>query len=120
MVVHNNDPQDQLNETNTPQEETIKEAFEKELEAIAPGTILSAQYRTKKLIVWCIRTALVAVLYVIFWDYTWVPCTLIGYVPLNSFGLWSIYGWNTILKKKMARTREKAEEADRLSNEIEG
>lgn len=116
MVSHNNDSQGQLNEN---AEESIKEGFEKELDALTLGTVLSPQYRRKKLVAWCTRTALVLVLYVLFWDYDWVPWTLIGYVPLNLFGLWSIYGWNTMMQKKIARTREKAEEADRLSNEIE-
>ncbi|MCG8386835.1 MAG: hypothetical protein MJA30_14895 [Cytophagales bacterium] len=116
MVSHNNDSQGQVNE-NT--EESIKEAFEKELGSITPGTVLSAQYRRKKLVAWCTRTVLVMVLYILFWNYEWVRWTLIGYVPLNLFGLWSIYGWNAMMQKKIARTREKAEEADRLSNEIE-
>ena len=119
MASHNNHPQGPENEPNITREESIKEGFEKELEALTPGTVLSPQYRRKKLVTWCTRTVLVMVLYILFWNYAWVRWTLIGYVPLNLFGLWSIYGWNAMMQKKIARTREKAEEADRLSNEIE-
>lgn len=87
--------------------ESLKEDFKKELEKFKSETILSPAYRKKKTITWIIRTSIAALFYVLFWEYNWVRWSLILYIPLNLFGLFSIFGWNYLLRKKIAKTNQK-------------
>lgn len=91
------------------EDDTLKTAFEEELKAIENNPILSAKFRRQKTIMWTIRTLIAIILYFIFWKHQWVRWTLIAYIPLNLLSLFSIYGTNAILKKKIAKTKAKVE-----------
>lgn len=92
-----------------PEEESLKDSFEQELEKIKSNTVLSEDYRRKKFVLWSVRTILAILLYAVFWKYTWVRWSLIAYIPLNLLGLFSIYGVRYLLNKKIAQTRERIE-----------
>lgn len=80
-------------------------SFEEELEKIKSNTVLSPEYKRKKLILWFIRTLIAVCLYFFSWKYTWVRWSLIVYIPLNLISLISIFGWNIFLNKKINTTR---------------
>jgi hypothetical protein len=101
------------------QEDSLKDAFENELEKIQSETVLSPQYRRRKTVIWAIRTLIAIVLFIIFWKHTWVRWFLIAYVPLNLFGLFSIYGSKALLDKKINKTRRAIEEAEQFIEEDE-
>lgn len=96
---------------------TLRESFDKELEKVRSESVLSPEYRKRKTILWTVRTLLAAVLYFIFWKYEWVRWSLVVYIPLNLFGLLSIYGWNYILKRKIDKTTRAVSEAERVIRE---
>ena len=85
----------------------LNDEFEKELEKLKSEIIFSSDYRKKKTIVWAVRTLFAIILYFIFWKYKWVRLSLFIYVPLNVFGLLSIYGWNYFLNKKLSKIKQK-------------
>ncbi|MEP0386695.1 hypothetical protein [Dokdonia sp.] len=99
------------------QEDSLKDAFEKELESIQSETVLSPQYRRRKTIIWAIRTLIAIALFIIFWKHTWVRWALIAYIPLNVFSLFSIYGSKALLDKKINKTRRAIEEAEQIIKE---
>lgn len=94
-------------------EQSLREEFEKEIEEIQQKEIFSPEYRKKKLIIWTIRTIIAIVLYYFLWDYTWVRWSLIIYVPLAILSLFSILGANYLMNKKIEKTRQKIEDAER-------
>ena len=94
------------------EELNLKESFENEIEKIRSDTVLSPEYRRKKVIIWAVRTFLAIVIYVAFWKHNWIRWTLIGYVPLNLLGLASIFGWNYFLNKRIDKTRQTIKETE--------
>ncbi len=92
----------------------LKNQFNQELAGLPGNQILSSEYRKKKLITYLIRTGVAIVLYFLFWKYQWVRWSLVVYVPLNLFSLFSIFGWSFFLKRKIERTKRKIEEADTI------
>ena len=99
-------------------ETKLRQEFEKALEQADSDLYSSAEYRRKRLTFYFIRTTLAVVGYILLWDYQWIRWTLIFYMPLNLFGLVSIYGWGFILNRKIDRTRQKIEEAEQLIEEL--
>jgi len=93
---------------------SLMDSFEKEIEKIKGDTILSAEFRRKKTILWGIRTLIAIILFVIFWEYNWARWALIAYVPLNIFSLLSIYGVNMLMNNKIKRTKDKIEQMEEL------
>ena len=90
--------------------DTLKNEFEKQLSSIKDGNkIFSSEYRKKKIVTYVIRTVIALILYVIFWQYSWVKWSLFVYIPLNLFSLFSIFGWNYLLGKKIEKTKRKIE-----------
>lgn len=89
------------------------EELSKELNEIKSDNLFSTAYRKKKLVIWTVRTLLAVVLYVVFWKHEWVRWSLFLYVPLNAFGLLSIFGTSYFLNKKMERTSRKIEELNK-------
>jgi len=96
------------------EENNLKESFEAEIEKYKDDTILSPEYRRKKMILWLIRTIIAVILFIVFWEYKWVRWGAILYIPLNLFSLFSIYGFNKILNRKMNRTMNKIDESEDL------
>lgn len=103
----------------TRENETLRENLDNELEQLRYDTVLSPKYRKKKTMAWGIRTTIAVILYVVFWKYDWVRWTLVLYIPLNLFGLLSIYGWNILLNKKIEKTNRKIIEAEEAIKESE-
>ncbi len=99
------------------QDNSLKDAFEKELSQMEDNTILSPEYRRRKTIAWAIRTTIAAALFYYFWDNEWVRWSLPFYIVFNLFGLAMIYGGSYMLNKKLDRTREKLEDFDQLPDE---
>ena len=93
---------------------SIAKDFERKLSTIKENDIFSADYQKKKLITYTIRTVIVVILYFIFWEYQWVRRSLFFYVPVNLFSLFSIFGWNTLLNKKIERIKRKIEKLNLL------
>ena len=94
--------------------DSLKESFEKELEQLHQETVLSPNFRRKKTIFWCIRTVIALTLFIMLWEHKWVKWGLIIYIPLSLISLFSIYGSQKILNKKIERTRTNIE---KLNNE---
>lgn len=85
---------------------SLKSQFDKELSSVPNNVVFSAEYRRKKATLHLIRTAIAAILYLIFWKYSWVRWSLVLYVPLNVFALLSIFGWNYFLKRKIQKNKK--------------
>jgi hypothetical protein len=102
-----------------PSSEKISDHFNRELEKIKQGNMFGRGYKKRKLILWIIRNAIGAVLYFIYWEHVWVQQSLYVTVPLSLFGLFSIYGWDYFLKRKIERTRKKIEETEKMIAESE-
>ena len=92
---------------NIDNEETLKESFDKEFQEIKANTILTPEYRKKKLVVWFIRTTIAIVLATIFWEYNWVKWVFYFYIPLSIISLIIIFGGKYILEKKISKTNSK-------------
>lgn len=97
----------------------IRRSFEEELEKVKDSSVLSPEFRKKKVAIWCIRTAITVTLYILFWEYEWVRWTLLLYIPLSLLSLISIYGWNYFLKRKIRSTYNKIDEAEQTIRESE-
>ncbi len=97
-----------------PPAESLSENFRKELDAASKESVLNPGYKRRKIVLWSIRTAITAALYIVFWEHTWVRWTLLVTVPLNLFSLLSIFGWSYFLRRKIERTKSKLEEADKV------
>ena len=87
--------------------DSLNQAFLKELDGISEQTVLNPAYRTRKVMMWAIRTIIAVILYIVFWKYQWVRTTLIVTIPLSLLSLLSIFSWNYLLKRKISATREK-------------
>jgi hypothetical protein len=90
--------------------DTVKHQFEKELADIENDPLFTAAYRKKKLITYCIRTIVAIILYVVFWKHQWVRWSLIAYIPLNLFSLFSLIGWRYFLRRKIGRVKGKIDQ----------
>ncbi|WP_299223060.1 hypothetical protein [uncultured Psychroserpens sp.] len=99
--------------------EDLKQQFEDELEKAKQSSVLSANYRRRKFIMYLVRTMIAVVLIYIFWEQKWVKWALIVYIPLNLFVLFSIFGMPYFLNKKINSTRQKIEELDQLEDDWE-
>ena len=80
-----------------------------ELEEIKNNEVFDAKYRKRKAINWLIRTIIAIVLYVVFWDNEWVRWSLWIYVPLNLFGLVTLFIVPYLLKKRTRKPRKENE-----------
>ncbi|MEO0338677.1 MAG: hypothetical protein AAF242_05635, partial [Bacteroidota bacterium] len=87
------------------QKESLKESFEKEIEALRSEAIFSPEYKRRKLIQWLIRTTIAIILIAIFWKYSWMKWVLMVYIPLALLSLFSIYGGSYFLNRKIQKTR---------------
>lgn len=85
--------------------EEYKKTIKQEIDDFSKDYRMSPAYRKKKLIIWCVRTALSAILYIIFWKYEWVRWTLILYIPLAIFNLVMIFRFNQMLDKRVYKLR---------------
>jgi len=99
--------------------EEFKQQFEDELKKAQENTVLSPEYRRKKLIMYAIRTLIAIILFYVFWEYKWVKWLLYIYVPLNLIFLFSIFGMPYFLNKKMEKTRKQIDELDELLDQSE-
>jgi len=82
-------------------EDSFKETYKEETTAYENQIILSAAFKRKKIIAWLIRTIIAAILFIIFWEYTWVRWVLVFYIPLNIFSLYAIYKFDNTVNTKM-------------------
>jgi hypothetical protein len=89
--------------------ESYKQSLLNELDDISKDIVLSPAYRRRKVMMWCIRTIIAVILYIIFWQYQWVRTTLIITIPLSLLSLLSIFSMSYLLKRKMQSTRRKIE-----------
>ena len=87
--------------------ESYKQDLLKELDDISKAGVLNPAYRKRKLMMWCFRTIIAVILYIVFWQYQWVRTTLIVTIPLSLFSLLSIFSWNYLIQRKIKVTREK-------------
>jgi cell division protein FtsW (lipid II flippase) len=94
--------------------EALSESFENELANIQNKTLLNAEYRKRKLILWVIRTIILVILYVIFWKYNWVKKSLYFTIPLSTLSLLMILVAPYLIKRKIERTKQKINEAEEL------
>ncbi|PTX61936.1 hypothetical protein C8N46_10333 [Kordia periserrulae] len=80
---------------------------------------LSRQFRLRKLVGWAIRTAIVIILCISFWEYAWVKWALVFYIPLNLFGLYAILKVTNTVDTKIEEVMLKLEEFEALLAEEE-
>lgn len=90
----------------------LKADFKKEMEKLQQDQIMDPKFRRKKLILWFIRTVLAVILFVWFWETSWVRWILWIYVPLNLLGLFAILGGGYFLKKKVEKVNQKIDGLD--------
>ena len=93
--------------------------LKEEIKELSKDSILSKEYRNKKLITYLIRTIIFAVIIYFLWDYDWIKWVLYIYIPLNLISLLSIFGWNFLLNKRLAKTKQKLDMLIESSNEEE-
>lgn len=99
--------------------EDLKSQFEDELAKAQKDTVLSSEYKRKKLIMYVIRTTIAIVLFYLFWEHQWVKWMLWVYVPLNLFFLISIFVMPYFLKKKIEKTRQQVNDLNTDLEELE-
>ena len=88
--------------------ESIKEDWKSNLiKEVEGNEILTEKFKRKKLIIWLIRTIIAIILYVIFWKYELVRWSLLIYIPLNLFSLFSIFFWRKLISKKLIKIKNK-------------
>ncbi len=107
-----------MEKTEKENEASINDNFKRELEEVAANSILTPEFRRKKLILWFIRTTISVVLYIIFWKYNWVKWTLLLTVPLSLFSLCTIVVMPYFLKRKIENTKAKIEETEKIISDI--
>ena len=90
----------------------LKNQFEEELAKAQQDSVLSPEYRRKKLIMYVIRTAIAIALFYWLWEHQWVKWLLWVYIPLNLIFLVAIFVMPYALKKKIQKTQQKIEELD--------
>jgi hypothetical protein len=88
-------------------EDHSENSFAKDAEKFTQQAMLSGKFRQKKLILWFVRTLLAALLFVVFWEYSWVRWALGFYIPLNLFGLYAIFKFTNTVDAKMQEVFEK-------------
>jgi hypothetical protein len=91
---------------------TYKDDFKKDVDDLYTEFHLPKSYRKKKLTIWCVRTILTIIIYIIFWKYTWIRWTLVLYIPLSLFNLFGLLGWNFLLRKKTGQLKRKIDNAE--------
>jgi len=94
------------------EEEKFSEKVKRELEILSGNPLLSKEFRQKKLLLWLVRTFITTILYVLFWDYSWVRWSLVLTVPLNLFSLVTIVGAGYFLKRKIDNLKNKLKDMD--------
>lgn len=88
--------------------------MQEELDNIKESSLLSPEVVRKKLIMWFIRNALSVVLIWYFWEHWFMKYALWVIIPLSLFSLFSILGFNWLVKKKLENTQSKV---DKLSDD---
>jgi len=94
--------------------ETLRESFEKELDNVQNNVIFNSEYRKRKLIFWAIRTIILVILYLIFWEHNWVKKSLYFTAPLSALSLLMIILSPYLIKRKIKRTKRKISEAEQF------
>ncbi len=85
-------------------EGVIREYYKK-LEHIRNNSILSPVYRRKKILLWLVRTAALAILYVLLWRYSWIKWTLWITIPVCILNITSIFTWKYLLQRKINKNQ---------------
>ena len=94
----------------------LRADFEREIEKAEGEAIFFPEYRRRRLILWGIRTTILAILYIIFWRYEWVRWTLVVSVPLSILFLVSLLVGPRLLRRKIEHARAAI---DRMPEEVE-
>lgn len=87
-----------------------QEQFQHERNEITEDYALPRSYIKKKLVQWCIRVILSIVLYILFWEYTWVKWILVIHIPLSAFLLYQLLTINKRLEKRMNQVKTKLDQ----------
>ena len=88
---------------------TIEYETHEEPESI---TKLSSEFRLRKLVGWAIRTLIAVILFISFWEYAWIKWLLAFYIPLNVFGLYSIFKFTNSVDKKIEEVIQKIDKLE--------
>ena len=94
---------------------SLDDQLNEALEEHGANTLISPSFRRRKLINYGIRTALSAVLYLLFWKFLWVRWLLVVHLPLNLLSLALILAMPALLKRKIRRTRERIQAAEQIN-----
>jgi hypothetical protein len=86
------------------------EDLKNEMQALSDNPLLSKKFRSKKLVLYAIRTVIAIVIIYFLWDYDWVKWVLYIYIPLNLISLASILGWNIFLNKRIKKSQERIDD----------
>jgi len=81
--------------------------IKKEIAKLEKKDLFSEKFKKKKLLTYTIRTSIAITLYIIFWSYQWIKWSLLIYIPLNLFSLFSIFGWKFLINRKIQRLKNK-------------
>lgn len=84
----------------------MKENFDNAIKNIK---LFDPKENKRRLFFWIVRTALMVLLYFIFWSYIWVRYTLIITIPLSLFSLITFIIIPYYLQKKIEKIRETIE-----------
>jgi hypothetical protein len=85
--------------------EVVIREYYKKLEHIRNNSILSPVYRRKKILQWFLRTAVLTVLYILLWKYSWIKWTLWITVPICVLNIVSIFTWKYLLQQKINKNQ---------------
>lgn len=97
-------------------DKNLRAELQREIEKAEGEAIFFPEYRRRRLILWAIRTTILAILYIIFWRYEWVRWTLVVSVPLSILFLVSLLVGPRLLRRKIERVQEAI---DRIPDEVE-
>jgi len=97
----------------------LKKQFDNQLKEAQENTVLSAEYRRKKLIMYVIRTTIAVALFYFLWEHEWIKWVLYIYIPLNLIFLISIFVMPYFLKRKINKTHQLVDEVDQQLEEFE-
>ena len=92
----------------------VHPSFTTEVASAAMDVAAMRQQTKRSLVLWIVRWAITAALYVWLWEHEWVRWTLVLTIPMGLFSLYMIHKMGYRLPRKYERVKRMAVEVDSL------
>ncbi len=86
--------------------------YQERLDYIRSNSILAPAYLRRKILFWILRTGIAALVYLIFWKFSWVRWTLVITVPISILNITSVFTWKYLLREKLRRNEQELAELE--------